>query len=250
MELWTAFIIGLAGSLHCIGMCGPIAIALPLRDESKLRLLIGRILYNSGRIITYAILGLIFGFIGAGFFIGGYQQSLSIALGILMLLTLFLPSKYASYLTGAKLHEKMTGKIRGLWRKLMQNNSIGAMFLIGLLNGFLPCGLVYIAIAGSVSTGTALGGALYMAVFGIGTFPVMLAMSLVGQVLSFNMKSKLRKLLPVGVAILAVLFILRGMSLGIPYISPKIEKQESGQTTVDCCHKNVPAETDPIDPNE
>ena len=128
----------------------------------------------------------------------------------------------------------------------MQKNSIRSMFLIGLLNGFLPCGLVYIAIAGSVSTGTALGGALYMAVFGIGTFPVMLAMTLVGQILSFKMKLKLRKLLPVGVALLAVLFILRGMSLGIPYISPKIEKQESGQTTVDCCHKNIPTETAPI----
>jgi sulfite exporter TauE/SafE len=246
MELWTAFIIGFAGSLHCIGMCGPIAIALPLRDESKYRLLLGRVLYNTGRIFTYALLGMIFGFIGSGFFIGGYQQLLSIALGVLMLLTLFLPSKYASYITGAKLHEKMTAKIKGLWRKLMQKNSIGSMFLIGLLNGFLPCGLVYIAIAGSVSTGTALGGAFYMAVFGLGTFPVMLAMSLVGQILSFKLKLKLRKLLPVGVAVLAVLFILRGMSLGIPYISPKIEKQESGQTTVDCCHKNIPTETVPI----
>lgn len=246
MELWTAFIIGLAGSLHCIGMCGPIAIALPLRDESKYRLLIGRLLYNSGRIITYALLGMIFGFIGSGFFIGGYQQILSIALGLLMLLTLFLPSKYAAYLTGARLHEKMTGKIRGLWRKLMRKNSVGSLFLIGLLNGFLPCGLVYIAIAGSISTGTAWGGALYMALFGLGTFPVMLVMSLVGQILSFKMKLHLRKLLPVGVIILASLFILRGLSLGIPYISPKIEKQASGQTTVDCCHKSDSTETIPI----
>ncbi len=245
MELWTAFIIGLAGSLHCIGMCGPIAIALPLKDESKYRLLIGRILYNFGRIITYALLGLIFGFIGQSFFIGGYQQTLSIALGVLILLTLFLPSKYASYLTGARLHEKLISRIKGVWRKLTEKNSISSLFLIGLLNGFLPCGLVYIAIAGSISTGNALGGAFYMAIFGFGTFPVMLAMSLIGKILSFNMKLKLRKLLPVGVAVLAVLFILRGMSLGIPYISPKIEKQESGQTTVDCCHKAEPTETTP-----
>jgi len=243
MELWTAFIIGLAGSLHCIGMCGPIAIALPLRDESKSRLLLGRVLYNTGRILTYALLGIIFGFIGSGFFIGGYQQGLSIVLGILMLLTLFLPSKYASYITGARLHEKLTGKLKSVWRKLMQKNSVGSMFLIGLLNGFLPCGLVYIALAGSVSTGTALGGAFYMAVFGIGTFPVMLAMSLVGQIFGFKIKSKLSRLLPIGVVLLATLFILRGLSLGIPYISPKIEKQTNGQTTVDCCHKNKPPET-------
>ncbi|MCK5124666.1 MAG: sulfite exporter TauE/SafE family protein [candidate division Zixibacteria bacterium] len=247
MELWTAFIIGLAGSLHCIGMCGPIAIALPLQDKSKYRLLIGRVLYNFGRIITYAVLGLIFGFIGQGFFIGGYQQTLSIVLGVLMLLTIFLPSKYASYLTGARLHEKLTGKIRGLWRKLMEKNSISSLFLIGLLNGFLPCGLVYIAIAGSIATGTALGGALYMAVFGFGTFPVMLAMSLIGRVLNYKMKLKLKKLLPVGVVVLATLFILRGLSMGIPYISPKIEKQEGGQTTVDCCHKEDPTESIPIE---
>lgn len=246
MELWTAFIIGLAGSLHCIGMCGPIAISLPMQDISKYRLLIGRGLYNFGRIITYALLGMIFGFIGSGFFIGGYQQILSIALGVLILLALFLPSKYASYITGARLHEKINAKMRNLWQKLMAKNSVGSLFLIGLLNGFLPCGLVYIALAGSISTGTALGGAFYMAVFGFGTFPVMLVMSLVGRILSFKMKLRLRKLLPVGVVILAVLFILRGMSLGIPYISPKIENQESGQTTVDCGHENDSTETIPI----
>jgi sulfite exporter TauE/SafE len=218
-------------------MCGPIAIALPIQDISRYKLLAGRILYNLGRIITYALLGMIFGFIGSGLFIGGYQQSLSIVLGVLMLLALFLPSKYASYLTGAKLHEKLTSRIRGIWQKLMAKNSVGSLFLIGLLNGFLPCGLVYIALAGSISTGTAYGGALYMAIFGFGTFPVMLVMSLVGKILTFKMKLKLRKLLPVGVVILAALFILRGLSLGIPYISPKIEKQKSGQTTVDCCHK-------------
>lgn len=243
MELWTAFIIGLAGSLHCIGMCGPIAISLPMQEMSKFQLLFGRGLYNFGRIITYALLGLLFGFIGSGFFVGGYQQILSIALGVLILLSLFLPSKYASYITGARLHEKISKRLKAAWQKLMSKNSISSMFLIGLLNGFLPCGLVYIALAGSISTGTALGGAFYMAVFGVGTFPVMLVMSLVGRILSFKMRLRLSKLLPVGVVILAVLFILRGMSLGIPYISPKIEKQNSGQTVVDCGHEIDSTET-------
>ncbi len=236
MELWTALLIGLAGSLHCIGMCGPIAIALPIGDTPKHQLIIGRLFYNIGRVVSYAVLGLVFGFVGQSLFIGGYQQVLSIAMGVLILLALFLPSKYAAFLTGAKLHNKVVMKMKGLWLSLINKNTIGSLFGIGILNGFLPCGLVYIAIAGSISTGTPLGGVMYMAVFGIGTIPVMLTMSLVGKLISFKFRSGLRKILPAGAVVLAFLFILRGMSLGIPYISPKIEKQESGKTTVNCCH--------------
>jgi sulfite exporter TauE/SafE len=237
MELWTGFIVGLAGSLHCIGMCGPIAIALPIKDIPRIKLIIGRVLYNLGRLITYSILGLIFGFIGQSFFIGGYQKTVSIILGILILLTLLLPSKYAAFLTGAGLHGRMTMRMKKWWQYFMGKKSIGALFVIGILNGFLPCGLVYIAIAGSISTGSPLGGALYMALFGLGTFPVMLIMSLVGKVISFKFKVKIRKLLPAGAVLLAALFILRGMSLGIPFVSPKIEQKNSGETGVSgCCH--------------
>lgn len=236
MELWTAFIIGLAGSLHCVGMCGPIAIALPIPETSRFKFFLGRISYNLGRVITYAFLGIIFGFIGKSLFIGGYQKILSIALGVLILIIFFLPGKYTVYLTGARLHEKISLKLKGLWRILMQKKSIGSLFIIGILNGFLPCGLVYIAIAGSISTGTALGGALYMALFGIGTIPIMLAMSLVGKMFGNNIRLHLRKLLPVGAILLAALFILRGLSLGIPYISPSVEKQANEETVVKCCN--------------
>jgi len=237
MELWTALIVGLAGSLHCIGMCGPIAIALPVKDIPRIKLLIGRVFYNFGRIITYSIFGLIFGFIGQSFFIGGYQKVVSMILGILILLALLLPSKYTIFLTGANLHGKMTMRMKKWWQYFLGRKSIGSLFVIGILNGFLPCGLVYIAIAGSISTGSPLGGALYMALFGLGTFPVMLIMSLVGKVISFKLKVKMRRLLPVGAVLLAALFILRGMSLGIPFVSPKIEQKNTGETQVTgCCH--------------
>ncbi len=247
MELWTAFIVGLAGSLHCIGMCGPIAIALPVKDIPRFKLLVGRVLYNFGRIVTYSILGLIFGFIGQSFFIGGYQKTVSIILGIMILLALLLPSKYAVYLTGASLHGRMTARMKKWWQYFLSKKSIGAMFVIGILNGFLPCGLVYIAIAGSISTGSPVGGALYMALFGLGTFPVMLIMSLVGKVISFKLKVKMHKLLPVGTVLLAALFILRGMSLGIPFVSPKVEKKTGGETEVKgCCHQSDSTQT--VDP--
>ncbi len=236
MELWTAFLIGFAGSLHCIGMCGPIAIALPLGQTSRMRLVTGRVLYNVGRILTYSILGLGAGLIGQTVHVSGYQQVVSIVLGSLILLAVILPSKFGAYLTGAKLHARMFEPLKRFWAKLFGRNSMKSLFVVGLLNGFLPCGLVYVALAGAVSTGAPLAGASYMAVFGIGTFPVMLAMSLVGRLLGAGFKTRLRRLIPVGAVILGLLFIMRGMSLGIPYVSPKIQQSPDGQTEVHQCH--------------
>ena len=235
VELWSAFILGLAGSLHCIGMCGPIAIALPIGEGSRFTYTLGRIGYNVGRAITYAILGMICGFVGQTILMGGYQQGLSIALGILILLAVFVPGKYTTKLVGATGHSRLFDRLRGLWSRMFAKNSVGALFVVGLLNGFLPCGLVYLALAGSLATGAPVKGALYMAVFGLGTLPVMLAISLLGTMVGLAFKARLRKVLPVAAVFLAVLFILRGMSLGIPYVSPKISEQ-GGKAEVSCCH--------------
>ncbi len=240
MELWTAFLIGLAGSLHCIGMCGPIAVALPTGDSPLPAYVFGRVLYNAGRVITYSLMGLACGFVGKTILMAGYQQWLSIALGLLILLAVFLPSKYAVRLTGAGWHSRQVGKLKKLWRHFFSKSTIGSLFVVGILNGFLPCGLVYVALAGSLASGEALKGAAYMAVFGIGTFPVMLAMSLFGTMIGVRLRQSLRRLLPVGGVILACLFILRGLSLGIPYVSPKMEQDTQGQTKVECCHPADP----------
>ena len=247
MEYVTALVIGLAGSLHCIGMCGPIVLALPQGEQSRLNFWIGRILYNLGRAVTYSVIGYICGHIGQTIFAGGYQQSLSIALGVLILLFVFLPSKYASYAIGARLHSIIMMVFKNLWARLMVRKSLSSLFVIGILNGFLPCGLVYIALAGAIATGNPIKGAVFMAVFGLGTMPVMLAMSLAGKLINVNFRKHLRRLIPVGGIILAVLFILRGMSLGIPYVSPKIETDAAGQTKVTCCHPakdEIPGEGD------
>jgi len=236
MEVWTAFIIGLAGSLHCIGMCGPIAVALPIGDVSRTRHIVGRITYNTGRILTYALLGLGAGLVGQTIKVSGYQQVLSIVLGVLILLAVFLPGRFGAVLIGSRLHARLFEPMRQLWGQLFGQNSVQSMFIVGLLNGFLPCGLVYVALAGAAITGTPLKGALYMAVFGSGTFPVMLAMSLIGRLLGAGFRTKLRKLVPVGAVLLGLLFVMRGMSLGIPYISPKMEQNSGGQTEVKCCH--------------
>lgn len=236
MALWTAFIFGLLGSLHCIGMCGPIVIALPQAQQSSSSFVLKRLLYNSGRVVTYTILGAFCGWIGQTVKIAGYQSTLSIGLGVLILLMVFLPSKWGIKIFPFGFYHKAILKVKAIWGKLFKNNSYLSFLIIGFFNGFLPCGLVYIALAAAASTGSTVNGLMYMLMFGIGTIPIMLAVSYMGLFIGVSLKRKLQRLIPVGGVILAVLIILRGLSLGIPYISPKISVDQSGEQKVECCH--------------
>ena len=236
MTLWMAFIFGLLGSLHCIGMCGPIVIALPSSQQNKSSFVLKRLIYNSGRVVTYSILGAFCGWVGQTIKIAGYQSTLSISLGILILLMVFLPSKCGIKIFPFGFYHKSVLKVKAFWGKLFKSNSYMSFLLIGLLNGFLPCGLVYIALAAAASTGSTVDGLMYMLMFGVGTIPIMLAVSYLGLFIGVSLKRKLQKLIPVGGVILAVLIILRGLSLGIPFVSPKIIIDQAGEQKVECCH--------------
>ena len=235
MEIWTAFVIGFLGSFHCVGMCGPIALALPTGFRSRTSLLISRLLYNIGRVVTYTALGALSGFIGKTIIMAGFQQTLSIALGIVILLGVLIPTKIGRKLLPVGLTQRVFGKVRSYWGRLFSHNGLLALFVIGILNGFLPCGFVYLGLAGAASTGAVDSAMLYMVMFGLGTVPIMLVTSLVGKVLSLSVRQFINRLLPVGAVILAVILIMRGMSLGIPYISPKIN-QHIHSTTEPACH--------------
>lgn len=224
--IWSAFLIGLFGSFHCIGMCGPIALALPVQLNNKVSLVVGRILYNLGRAITYAMIGLVFGLIGESLSLAGFQQSVSVIAGILILIMVLLPSRVSQKLYLLKPAYGFTNFLKKKFGVLLKQKSVTATFLIGLLNGFLPCGLVYIAVAGAIATGGYLDGAMYMFVFGIGTLPIMLAVSLAGNFISLNVRKRINKMIPAFMIVLAFLFILRGMNLGIPYISPQLRQSE------------------------
>lgn len=224
--LWSAFLIGLFGSFHCIGMCGPIALALPVQRENRLALVSGRVLYNVGRAITYAFIGLIFGLLGQSLSLAGFQQSISIIAGILILLMVLLPSHYSQKLYLLKPAYGFTNFLKKKFGVLLKKKSVTSIFFIGLLNGFLPCGLVYIAVAGALASGGFLEGAAYMFIFGIGTLPIMLAVSLAGNFISLSVRKRVNKLIPAFMIVLACLFILRGMNLGIPYISPQLQQTE------------------------
>jgi sulfite exporter TauE/SafE len=217
MELLSGFLLGLLGSFHCIGMCGPIAIALPKHN----RLIISRIIYNFGRVITYALFGLLFGTVGRQLDMFGMQQIVSVSIGVIIILFVLTPQSYKIGITQKLGLYKAVNILKFYFGRVFKNHSLLAMLIIGVLNGLLPCGFVYIAVAGAIAVGSPVGGMLFMAMFGIGTIPVMFAASIAGNFININIRQKLSRLIPALSIILAVIFILRGFNLGIPYISPK-----------------------------
>lgn len=226
--LTAAIALGFLGSFHCVGMCGPIALALPVHNKPPLLRNFLIILYNLGRITTYTIFGLLAGIIGESFAMAGLQQGLSIIIGVILLASVFLPFKNS--LSGYGFFLRIKSALSRLFTKGTQTS----LFIVGLLNGLLPCGLVYVGIAGSIATGDALKGGLFMAAFGLGTVPLMFALPLIGSSISVSSRSTIRKATPVFVTIMALLLIIRGLNLGIPYISPQIE-----QNQVTCCQEDA-----------
>ncbi|MFH1121672.1 MAG: sulfite exporter TauE/SafE family protein [Bacteroidota bacterium] len=237
MFLWTAFLVGLVGSAHCAGMCGPIALALPLRSDSWTRRIAGGLIYNTGRVLTYMILGVIFGLLGKGLHMAGFQLWTSVVVGALMIAFVVIPLLFRNLPSADNLFEGFSARLMGGFRRLFRNSSYASLFGIGLLNGILPCGLVYVAVAGALNTGDVVPGMLYMALFGAGTIPVMLAVSLAGTMISLKLRVFINKMSPYVIVVLGVLIILRGLSLGIPYISPKAEAlTPEVEKAHSCCH--------------
>jgi sulfite exporter TauE/SafE len=224
ISVWAGLALGFIGSLHCIGMCGPIALVLPRGEGSPFQIITGRVLYNLGRTITYTVLGLGFGLLGQVISVAGYQQVLGIVIGTALILSVMLPASVRGRLLGLAGIGLLVNRIKTLLTKLLSRGSNPSLLLIGLCNGFLPCGLVYAALAASLMASGALEGALFMALFGAGTIPVMLALSFAGGILSTALRQKLTRLIPITVVLLGLLFILRGLSLGIPYLSPDVHQ--------------------------
>jgi len=230
MDYWTAFILGLVGSLHCAGMCGPLALALPHCGKTQASFVLGRAAYNLGRIITYCLLGIVFGALGKSLAWVGIQRWVSLALGVALLVSLF-ASRKSNALPFWQPAFAWVGRLKATMSTLLRRRSFVSLAVLGLLNGLLPCGLVYVAGAGATATGDLPAAVGYMAAFGAGTLPVMLAIGLSARLVPFSLRLKLQKAIPVSVFVLAALLILRGMSLGVPYLSPDLAGGGS------CCQK-------------
>lgn len=221
--LLAAFLLGLAGSFHCVGMCGPIAFILPIDKSSPFKMAFQTILYHLGRLLSYSFIGLLFGLLGKGLYLAGIQQQLSIIIGVLMIAIFFIPfNKLLSFNLASPI-SKLVGTIKKKLGFYLNKKSNTSLFFIGVLNGFLPCGLVYMAVIGSIAMASAYSGAFYMFLFGLGTIPLMTVAVYLGNFINIAVRNKIQKMIPVFVVIIGILFILRGLGLGIPLISPPNE---------------------------
>jgi uncharacterized protein len=239
--LIAAISLGFLGGVHCIGMCGPIALALPVHQKPPLQMIVAILTYNFGRITTYASFGILFGLIGQSFVLFGFQQILSIVTGCLILSGLLFTRFFSTSAISGKIFKYLSW-LKQTMAGQFKRRGISSFFTIGLLNGLLPCGMVYIALAGAVSTGSVYKGALFMAVFGLGTLPFMFTVTYFSNLLSLKLRNGLSKAVPVVIGIMAILLILRGTGLGIDYISPGMEKNVSSGNSgcadkLKCCHK-------------
>ncbi|WP_299551650.1 sulfite exporter TauE/SafE family protein [Seonamhaeicola sp.] len=218
--LVSAFVLGILGSFHCMGMCGPIAFMLPVDRTSAFKKVSQITLYHIGRVLAYSLIGLVFGLIGKSLYLFGFQQQLSIIIGVLMIAFALIPQQKLNKYNISKPIYKLISKVKSALGQALKRKSADTFLTIGFLNGFLPCGLVYMAVFGAITGGNALQGSLYMALFGIGTIPLMTTAIYASHFLKGVARQRIQKAIPVFVVIIGALFIIRGLGLGIPYLSP------------------------------
>jgi uncharacterized protein len=232
----SAFVLGFAGSFHCVGMCGPIALTVPYNSNNDASRWLAIAKYLLGKTITYTIAGMLFGLLGRQLVLIGLQQILSIVLGtILLLIVVLMLFRSHAYHTSF-IQQIISNKLIPVFGKLLKNPTGTTAFLLGMLNGLLPCGLVYMGLLGATATGTALTGALFMFWFGIGTIPVMFSFLVLANRFSFSFRQKIKNATPYFIAIAGVMLILRGLNLDIPFLSPDFKAMIKVGGDVITCH--------------
>jgi uncharacterized protein len=212
--------LGFAGSFHCIGMCGPLALALPVRHLSLPVQWLAYLAYNLGRVATYSLLGLLLGLAGSGFVAVGWQQVFSIVAGSIILLLAILNYGFSKKVQPL-LWQAFNRRVRQWVGFFLKRGGQSGFFLMGMANGLLPCGMVYMAITTALATGTPTQGTVLMMGFGLATVPNMLLLGLAGIRMGMPLRRAIQKATPYIIVCTACLLILRGLNLGIPYLSPQ-----------------------------
>jgi len=235
--LWAAIIagfsLGAVSSLHCVGMCGPLALALPVHHLSRTQQLLSLFLYQFGRIITYAGFGLLFGLAGRRIYVAGFQQWFSIAMGVIVLVLVILYRVYKNPLQPSFFKKIFSAVQSYMMKAFRSKKSVVGFILLGMANGLLPCAMVYVAVAGALTTTQVSYSVVFMAMFGAGTLPAMMIVGYFGRMASLPVRNMFRKAVPVFMTIMAVVLILRGLNLGIPFISPVLQGP-TGEAVI--CH--------------
>lgn len=234
MDLLAAITLGLIGSMHCIGMCGPLILAVPGIASTRWRFIVEKTIYTFGKALIYGIMGTIIGFVGKRFMMN-FQQDFSIILGVAILITVAIPFALKSEPKKYSPLNYLYVFIKQIFSSLMKKRGNLSLFVMGMLNGLLPCGLVYTALIGAAVVADVWQSALFMVVFGLGTMPALLVVALTGEMISVKFRSLLTRAIPLFSIVLAVILILRGMNLGIPLISPKVTHTVVHEEKIDCC---------------
>lgn len=223
---------GFISSFHCVGMCGPLLMALPVKTMHVNKQTPAIVIYHAGRISIYMLFGLLTGMAGRRIYTAGLQHWVSISAGIIIL-AFVLKQKFAKKLTwqpGTFLFSAIQKNMRRLWQK----TSFSSFFLLGALNGLLPCGMVYFALAAALNFGTVSNSVLFMLAFGAATLPLLGIVHYAGnRFINIRARNTIRKSVPVLLGCVGVLLVLRGLNLGIPYISPFLGKQPANIVS---CH--------------
>lgn len=215
----SMFLLGLGGSLHCLGMCGPLVMAVPF--PKKHRNSGSKLLYFFGKAMAYGILGILIGLLGLKAIWGDSQRFLSVLAGILILLMVIFP-----------IIKPRIGKFyfhksfQSIFQKIKQQPRWYHFFQLGFLNGLLPCGMVYMAMAAALTSGSPIEGFFAMLFFGFGTTPILWLIAVLRTNVKIDLKKKLKPLTITLSVLVGVLLILRGLNLGIPHISPKMDTSQ------------------------
>ena len=218
--LYSALLLGLISSLHCMGMCGPIAMMLPVDHNNPAKKAAQILVYHLGRLTAYGSLGLLFGLLGKGLYLAGMQQQISIVAGLIMILVVLVPEKVFAKYNFSKPVYHIISTLKSSLGSQFRRRGYNALFITGMLNGFLPCGLVYAALFGAIAMQNAALGTLYMLFYGAGTIPLMSAVVFTAAFISKPWRNTITKVVPYAAVFIGMLFIARGLGLGIPYLSP------------------------------
>lgn len=232
--LASAFVLGLAGTAHCIGMCGPIAMALPLNRSNSFTIWTGILQYNLGRVMMYSILGFVVGMIGISIELIGWLQGLSILSGILIIAYAWRKYIRLPFGNSNGTPDWLYAFITRQMGKFMASKNPLKLFMLGFFNGMLPCGMVYTALIGSLVMAHPVQGAAYMVLYGLGTLPALALIAFSANRISNSFRHKLQRSIPYFMTVIGFLLILRGMNLDIPYLSPKFDKQTNGSIQSNC----------------
>ncbi|MFZ1530016.1 MAG: sulfite exporter TauE/SafE family protein [Ferruginibacter sp.] len=227
----SALLLGLGGSLHCLGMCGPLVMGMPFQQLAPHNKPGALLTYSVSKALAYGGMGVLMGLLGKGFELMNWQQVLSVIAGAIIILIALMPQILKRVHTNFFFQKQFAA----VYASIQQNPSLKHFGILGFLNGLLPCGLVYTALAGSAVAASAGGGFLFMFLFGIGTAPALVALVLLKNKLSLNFRRNFARLSLVFSLLIGGLLIARGMNLGIPGVSPEFTKGK----VHNCCSKKA-----------